>query len=120
MYFAPQMGVFVVCLISLPLLLFSGFYLRIQDMHVSIRWLSYISFFRHCFEAIMVCIYGYKRPNLACSEAYCHFKSPSKFLGEFGMDDSTYWYDILGLVTWILVLQLLLQLMLHIKFRISR
>ncbi|KAJ9601107.1 hypothetical protein L9F63_000742 [Diploptera punctata] len=116
----PQMGVFVVCIVSLPLLLFSGFYLRIQDMHISIHWLSYISFFRHSFEAMMACIYGYDRPNLKCSEAYCHFKSPKKFLGEFGMEHNVYWFDMLGLAIWIIILQLLLQLLLHIKFRISR
>ena len=114
------MGVFVVSIVSLPLLLFSGFYLRIQDMHVSIHWLSYVSFFRHGFEAMMACIYGYNRPNLKCSEAYCHFKSPKKFLREFDMEDATYWYDVLGLVLWIIVLQIVLQLLLHIKFRISR
>ncbi|PSN48087.1 ATP-binding cassette sub-family G member 4 [Blattella germanica] len=116
----PQMGVFVVCVLALPMLLFSGFYLRIQDMHIAIHWLSYVSFFRHGFEAMMECVYGYNRPRLRCSEAYCHFRNPQKYLEEFGMENGTYWYDMIGLALWVIALQIILHLILHIKMRIAR
>jgi hypothetical protein len=102
------------------MLIFSGFYLRLQDMHVYLQWLSYIAYFRYAFEALMQCVYGYDRPYLKCSEAYCHFKSPRKYLEEFDMEDANYWMDMLGLLVWITALQIVFHLMLKFKMRISR
>jgi len=116
----PQLGVFVVSTIALPMLLFSGFYLRLQDMPACLQWVSYVAFFRYSFEAIMQCVYGYDRSNLKCSEAYCHYKSPKKYLEEFGMEEANYWIDILGLLLWIITLQLAFHFMLKLKMRISR
>lgn len=116
----PQLGVFIVSITSLPLLLFCGFYLRLQDMPACLQWVSYVTFFRHGFEAIMQCVYGYDRSNLKCSEAYCHYKSPKKYLEEFGMEEVHYWNDILGLLLWIITLQLAFHFMLKLKMRISR
>lgn len=116
----PQLGVFVVSTIALPMLLFSGFYLRLQDMPACLQWVSYVAFFRYGFEAIMQCVYGYDRSNLKCSEAYCHYKSPRKYLEEFGMEEANYWIDILGILLWIITLQLAFHFMLKLKMRISR
>ncbi|KAJ4427770.1 hypothetical protein ANN_25423, partial [Periplaneta americana] len=116
----PQLGVFVVSVVSIPMLLFSGFYLRLRDIHVCLQWLSYVTFFRYGFEATMQCVYGYGRASLKCSEAYCHFKSPRKYLEEFGMEHSNYWFDLLGLAVWIVALQVALHLILRLRLKISR
>ncbi|XP_023722130.1 ATP-binding cassette sub-family G member 1 isoform X2 [Cryptotermes secundus] len=116
----PQLGVFVVSTIALPMLIFSGFYLRLQDMQVFLQWLSYVAYFRYAFEALMQSVYGYDRPYLKCSEAYCHFKSPRKYLEEFDMEDANYWTDMLGLLVWIAALQIVFHLMLKFKMRVSR
>jgi hypothetical protein len=102
------------------MLLFSGFYLRLRNIHVCLQWLSYITFFRYGFEAIMQCVYGYDRSYLKSSEAYRNFKSPRMYPEEFGMEDANYWIDMLGLAVWVIALQLVFHLVLKFKMRISR
>ena len=33
-------------------------------------------------------IYGFEREKLVCSQAYCHFKYPHKFLEELALQDA--------------------------------
>jgi len=46
----------------------------------------------------MVAVYGMEREKLKCSEMYCHFRSPKKFLEEMSMDNAEYWIDALALI----------------------
>ena len=42
-------------------------------------------------------IYGFEREKLVCSQAYCHFKYPHKFLEELALQDAvryTSWRDV--------------------------
>ena len=36
----------------------------------------------------MQAIYGFEREKLVCSQAYCHFKYPHKFLEELALQDA--------------------------------
>lgn len=46
----------------------------------------------------MVSIYGMDREKLLCSEMYCHYRSPKKFLEQFSMESSEYWIDAVALI----------------------
>jgi hypothetical protein len=90
--------------------------LTLQNVPNWLRWLTHISYFRYAFEGSMQCVYGYNRPSLKCSEPYCYFKSPQKFLENFEMADSVFAYDVLALVIWAIVLQI--SVFIALKYRV--
>jgi hypothetical protein len=112
-----QVSVFVVPAFNLPLVIFSGFFLNLRDVPTWFKWLTDVSYFRYAFEGLVLSVYGYNRPNLKCSEIYCYFKSPLKFLQEFEMADRVYAYDVLALVIWVLVAQVSLFFALKSRIR---
>jgi hypothetical protein len=107
---------FIVPASNIPLVLFSGFFLKLEDVPGWLKWLTHISYYRYSFEGSMQCLYGYNRASLKCSEPYCFFKSPLKFLQETDMADAVYEYDLLALVIWAILLQL--SVLLALKYRI--
>ncbi|KAK3927759.1 ATP-binding cassette sub-family G member 4 [Frankliniella fusca] len=115
-----QLGIFLVPASTIPLVLFSGFFLYIPDIPLVLRWLSYVSNFRYGFEGIVIAIYGMDRQPLRCKQAYCHWKRPTKFLEEIGMSNADYWTDITGLLTWIVVLHFSLLVSLKVKVILNR
>ncbi|XP_049789514.1 ATP-binding cassette sub-family G member 4 [Schistocerca nitens] len=115
-----QLGTFILAAVTIPMFLFSGFFMRLDDIPSYFVPLTYLSLFRYGFEAIVLCIYGFGRKNLVCSEIYCYYKDPSKFLENMGMAHSDYWMDICGLVTWLVILQLTLFVTLKIRLHKSR
>jgi hypothetical protein len=107
---------FMVPASNIPLVVFSGFFLKLKDVAIWLKWLTYVSYYRYSFEGAMLCLYGYNRSNLKCSEPYCYFKSPLKFLQETDMVGGVYEYDILALMIWAVILQL--SVLLALKYRI--
>lgn len=69
------------------------------------------------FEGTLLAIYGFNRPNMRCSEAYCHFKSPVKFLEEFDVRHSVYWIDLVALSVFFISLRLIAFFVLKWKLR---
>ena len=102
---------------NIPLVIFSGFFLNLRDVPKWLRWLTDVSYFRYAFEGLVLSVYGYNRPNLKCSEVYCYFKSPLKFLQEFEMADAVYAYDVLALVIWIVAAQISVLFALKTRIR---
>ncbi|XP_068085226.1 ATP-binding cassette sub-family G member 4 [Anabrus simplex] len=91
-------GIFFGPASSVPIILFSGFFVNFNALPTYMQWLPYISYVRYGFEGTMVAIYGHGREKLKCSEAYCHFKNPKKFLEEMDMGKAEYWIDAVALV----------------------
>lgn len=108
---------FLVPASNIPLVLFSGFFINLRDVPNWLNWTTYISYFRYAFEGSMQSVYGYNRTNMECSQAYCHFKSPQKFLEEFEMAEAVYAYDVLALVIWVVMLELSLLFVLKHRIR---
>jgi len=108
--------VFIVPASCIPLVLFSGFFLNLRDIPKWLRLMADVSYFRYAFEGLALSVYGYNRPNLKCSEVYCYFKSPLKFLQEFEMADGVYAYDVLALVIWVVAVYI--SLFCALKYRI--
>lgn len=100
------MAVFLAPAATIPFLLFSGFFVNLSAIPVYMQPISYISFMRYAFEGSLLAIYGFNRLQLNCSQPYCHFKFPAKFLEQFDMDKSLYVSSLLSLVSFFFIIRL--------------
>lgn len=98
------------------MLLFSGFFIRFDELFTFWKPFTYVSYFRYGLEGSVQAIYGYNRSRLACSNVlkYCE-RRPDKFLEKLDMADDSYAMDVLGLILWIFVLQVSLYIVLKLK-----
>jgi len=67
----------------------------------------------------MVDVYGFDRKRLGCSEEFCYWKYPNKILEDMGMENADYTLDIIGLATWLVLLQIMLVIVLIVRVRMS-
>ena len=101
-----QLAVFLAPAATIPFLLFSGFFVNLSAIPAYMQWIPYISFMRYAFEGSLLAIYGFGRAQLNCSQPYCHFKFPTKFLEQFDMNHSVYLCSLLSLVAYFLIIRL--------------
>jgi len=104
----------------IPILLFSGFFLSLNNIPVYMQWLSYVAYVRYGFEGTMQAIYGFDREKLTCSQPYCHFKYPHKFLEELALENAIYWVDILVLCGFFVFLRVMGYFVLKFKLHLDR
>ncbi|XP_058805822.1 ATP-binding cassette sub-family G member 4-like [Phymastichus coffea] len=83
---APIFGPFTI----LPYVIFSGFFVHLNDAPSWLQWLFHVSFLKYGFEGVMIAIYGNNRPKMQCSEDYCQFCWPRVFLKAVDMEHSDY------------------------------
>ena len=50
----------------IPLLLFSGFFIKLTNIPSCLHWISYVAFIRYGYGGTMVAIYGNDREHLDC------------------------------------------------------
>lgn len=105
---------------SVPVLLFSGFFVNFNTIPPYLQWLSYLSYVRYGFEGAMVSVYGYERKKLSCSVPYCHYRSPRKFLMDMDMAEASFWVDMAALFAFFVILRLLTYFILRLKLRSTR
>ncbi|XP_043462541.1 ATP-binding cassette sub-family G member 4 [Leptopilina heterotoma] len=115
-----ESGVFIGPVSTVPVILFSGFFVKFKAIPSYLKILSYVSYVRYGFEGAMISVYGYNRAKLKCSEPYCHFKSPQKFLEEMSMVDAVYWIDVVALVGFLIGLRIVAYFVLRLKLRSLR
>ncbi|KAJ0175542.1 hypothetical protein K1T71_008701 [Dendrolimus kikuchii] len=115
-----QNGVFLAPVMSVPFLLFSGFFVSFNAIPVYLRWITYLSYIRYGFEGTALATYSFKRPNLQCHQPYCHFKYPKTTLEELNMDGADITLDIAALILIFLVLRISAFLFLRWKLRSTR
>ncbi|XP_054262940.1 ATP-binding cassette sub-family G member 1-like isoform X1 [Macrosteles quadrilineatus] len=113
-----QTAVFIVPSSTIPVLLLSGFFVTLKDLYRPFQILAEVSYFKFAFEGACQSIFGYDRPKLPCSQPYCHYRHVHKFLSDIGMQDFTFWYNVVCLLVWIVFLQILLYVVL--KWRLSK
>lgn len=99
------MGIFLVPAISIPFLIFSGFFIRLHEIPFVLRFLGDLSFFRYTMEGFLRSLYAYQRPSLQCSLPFCLYQDPNQFLHDFGMHGDLYHWDILALCIWMILLK---------------
>ena len=108
-----QNGVIFAPLTVMPWLIFSGFFLHLSDAPVWLQWLFHLSFLKYGLEGLMMAVYGYNRPNIPCSDDYCHFISPRKFLQELDLEKADYWTDFYVLFSLYIVIKAVTYFVLH-------
>ncbi|XP_034242885.1 ATP-binding cassette sub-family G member 1-like isoform X2 [Thrips palmi] len=78
----------------LPFTIFSGYFVLMKDAPSYMQWLFHASYLKYGLSGCMLAVYGYGRAPLSqCSDDYCHFKRPEKFLAETNLDGGNYWLD---------------------------
>ncbi|XP_012271226.1 ATP-binding cassette sub-family G member 4 [Orussus abietinus] len=115
-----ETGVFVGPVCSVPIVLFSGFFVNFKAIPRYLKFLSYVSYIRYSFEGAMISVYGYDRAKLKCKEDYCHYKSPTKFLEQMSMEKAVYWMDVVGLVGFLIAIRIIAYFVLRLKLRSLR
>lgn len=115
-----QNGVFLAPVMSVPFLLFSGFFVSFDAIPIYLRWITYLSYIRYGFEGTALATYSFEREKLKCHQVYCHFKSPKTTLEELDMLDASFTLDIVALVVIFFVLRIAAYLFLSWKLRSSR
>lgn len=110
-----EAGVFLGPVSTIPTILFSGFFVNFDTIPGYLQWVTWVSYVRYAFEGAMVSIYGMDREKLECSEMYCHFRSPKKFLEEMSMDKSEYWLDAVALIAIFIALRFIAYFVLRWK-----
>lgn len=114
-----ETGVFLGPVTSIPVLLFSGFFVTFSTIPWYMQWVTYISYIRYGFEGCMIAIYGGGREKLHCSEAYCHYKNPGKFLEEMDMAGVEYWMDVVALILCFITLRISAYFALKLKLKLN-
>ncbi|XP_039285094.1 ATP-binding cassette sub-family G member 4 [Nilaparvata lugens] len=94
-------------LFIMPWVIFSGYFLRLQDAPWFSHWLFHINFLKYGFQCVVLSIYGYDRPRMPCSKDYCHFVFPQKFLKHLQLQQEKYYANFLILAAILLVTKIL-------------
>lgn len=115
-----ETGVFLGPVSTIPIILFSGFFVNFDVIPKYLQWLTYVSYVRYGFEGAMVSVYGMGREKLSCTEIYCHYRSPQKFLEEMSMDKAEYWIDATALFCLFIGLRVVAYLVLRWKLHSIR
>jgi len=115
-----QNGVFLAPVMSVPFLLFSGFFVSFDAIPIYLRWITYLSYIRYGFEATALATYGFEREKLKCFQTYCHFKSPKTTLEELDMLESDIRLDIAALIAIFVILRIAAFLFLRWKLKKQR
>lgn len=135
-----QNGVFLAPVMSVPFLLFSGFFVSFDAIPVYLRWITYLSYIRYGFEGTALATYSFNREKLKCfqvrvvdsisfrrvliptnfPQTYCHFKNPETTLEELDMLDADFTLDILALILIFLILRIAAYLFLRWKLKSAR
>merc|ERR1719322_2397836 len=81
----------------IPLTLFSGFFVRFETIPWYMKWISYASYMRYGFRAVLVSIYGSNRDPLECNDETgisCGFQNTTRILTEMDVKVTDPWLDI--------------------------
>ncbi|KAL0267160.1 UNVERIFIED_CONTAM: hypothetical protein PYX00_009508 [Menopon gallinae] len=115
-----QNGVFLAPVMSVPFLLFSGFFVSFDAIPIYLRWITYLSYIRYGFEGTALATYGFNREKLKCFQIYCHFRNPTTTLEELDMLNADFTVDIIALTVIFFVLRIAAFLFLRWKLRSTR
>lgn len=103
-----QNGVFFAQVLAVPLVMFSGVFLRFSAMHPCLRWISDVCYVRYGFEGMVLAVYGFDREIMPClSQAYCQDRNPHAILENLEMENGNFWFDMGILVAHFFILRVL-------------
>ncbi|KAJ6646154.1 ATP-binding cassette subfamily G member 4 [Pseudolycoriella hygida] len=87
-------GPFFIC----PFLIFSGFFIQLNDAHPTMQWLFHASFLKYALEGGTLAIFGYERERMECSQLFCQFVLPKKFIKTVDMHNSDFMTAVIALI----------------------
>ncbi|KAG5883527.1 hypothetical protein JTB14_019294 [Gonioctena quinquepunctata] len=106
-YFDVVNGTFIGPTMSVPIMMFAGFGVRLCDLPPYFYWCSYFSYLRFGLEGLVESIYGLNRSTLECPEdAFCQYKYPSTFLDAVGVRADQFGNDVIALLIFLFVLRM--------------
>ena len=111
----------------IPLLLFSGFFIKLKNIPSTLHWISYVAFIRYGYEGTMGAIYGNARENLDCingttrtmhnmisvcqvvidGQSQIFPSEPESILSKLGLEDGEIHLDVAILLGFFVVLRIL-------------
>ncbi|GBP69634.1 ATP-binding cassette sub-family G member 4 [Eumeta japonica] len=89
----PINGTFLGAISLCAMLVYGGYFVFLRNMNAVMRLVSYVSFLRYAFEALVISMYSGGRPPLECRSMYCHYRYPKQLLQELDFDPDNYWLD---------------------------
>ncbi|XP_055598768.1 ATP-binding cassette sub-family G member 4-like [Uranotaenia lowii] len=116
--FDIQMATFFVPCLTIPALLFSGFFIKSYELLDFLKPVSYLSFFRYSSQGSLQAIYGYNRTDYPCSEIMCYYNRPSKFLKFMDTPETGFEVNVYCLLGFIAFFQILLYISLRRRLKI--
>ncbi|KAF7988677.1 hypothetical protein HCN44_001250 [Aphidius gifuensis] len=118
-----QYGVIFGSLFIMPFVVFSGFFVHLNDAPSFLQWLFHVSFIKHGFESVISSIYGFNRGKLDCDDLYCRYAEPKEFLSIMSMNKVEYYPSLLFLIGLYILLDIIAYITLRLrvkkKFKIS-
>ncbi|GFT00052.1 ATP-binding cassette sub-family G member 1 [Trichonephila clavipes] len=115
-----QNAVFLAPVVSIPILLFSGFFISLDTIPPYLQWLSYISYIRYSYQSVLLGIYSLDRPELHCDKAFCPFQEPEDFLKEMDMEDGNLYVDYAALWGFFFAFRVIAYYVLYYKMVYNR
>lgn len=103
--------------LSVPMMMFAGFGVRLSDLPLTFYWMSYLSYLRFGLEGLVGAIYGKNRDTLNCPTHinYCHYRYPKKLLTEVGVPADQFDNDVVILLFFVFILRIIAFLLLKRK-----
>ncbi|XP_074026119.1 ATP-binding cassette sub-family G member 4 isoform X2 [Leptinotarsa decemlineata] len=106
-YFNVVNGTFMGPAISVPIMMFAGFGVRLCDLSPYFYWCSYFSYLRFALEGLVEAVYGLNRTTLECPEdEFCRYKYPKEFLEAIGVRADQFGNDVIALLIFLFVFRI--------------
>lgn len=106
-FFYFQLGVIVGPFVIAPFVVFAGFFLRLADAPIFLKWVFHTSFLKYAVEGCSHAIFGYDRPKLPCNDIYCHYRFPKQFMKMIDVHNGDYLSAFIILLIFCVVLRTL-------------
>ncbi|XP_057670820.1 ATP-binding cassette sub-family G member 1 [Diorhabda carinulata] len=120
-YFDVVNGTFVGPTLAVPMMMFSGFGVRICDLPSYLYWGNYVSYLKYGLEGLIGSIYGLNRGILDCPEdKYCYYKYPKTFLEIVDVKSDQFDNDMIALLIFLFVIRISAYVILRYKLAAVR